>query len=518
MRKLIPVGALVIFLAACEASPTAPSLKPMGTPTPPVTCAYTASDGPSSPIAATGGQFVIHVTTTATCEWTSTSAAAFITHGGAAGATGSGSVTFNVATNTGASREGSVTVAGRTIAIGQVGAGLAPCAFNVSPLQIAAPAGASSPIVTITMTNGVNCPWTATTSSSFVSFTGPASGTGSGSVTIAIAQNTGSARSGSAIVAGQTVTVNQSAAPLGAGRVAFLSIQSDPGDFIGQGMTSSYTLTTSQFTATLDAARAELDFDMLPAGQWSLNMEAPAGQQLVAGMYDQAARWPFQLASQPGLAFGGMGRGCNRLTGRFFVSEASYAPDDTITRFHALFEQHCEGWSVKLRGQIWIDANGAEPPTMSPMPMPTSPTTFFSYTSDPGDPVGGGQARSFSLVDAKFMAWTHASAPAVNISLQAPVIPTFFWNLNFQSPAGVRLQTGAYTGATRYPFQAPGVPGLSVTGGLGCNTLTGSFTVLEASYGLQGEVLRFRATFEQHCEGITPALRGEIRIVADPWR
>jgi len=51
--------------------------------------------------------------------------------------------------------------------------------------------------------------------------------------------------------------------------------------------------------------------------------------------------------------------------------------------------------------------------------------------------------------------------------------------------------------------------------GRGCNTLTGSFTVVEVVYG-NGSVTSFDALFEQHCEGATPALRGEIRFNAHP--
>lgn len=40
--------------------------------------------------------------------------------------------------------------------------------------------------------------------------------------------------------------------------------------------------------------------------------------------------------------------------------------------------------------------------------------------------------------------------------------------------------------------------------------LTGRFEVLEAVYGATGEVERFAATFEQHCEGGVPALLGSI--------
>ncbi len=52
--------------------------------------------------------------------------------------------------------------------------------------------------------------------------------------------------------------------------------------------------------------------------------------------------------------------------------------------------------------------------------------------------------------------------------------------------------------------------------GRGCNTLSGSFIVLDVTYGPYGYLQRFHATFEQHCEGVTAALRGEIDVTAPP--
>ena len=49
-------------------------------------------------------------------------------------------------------------------------------------------------------------------------------------------------------------------------------------------------------------------------------------------------------------------------------------------------------------------------------------------------------------------------------------------------------------------------------------TVTGKFTILEYTYGTQGDLYSFRATFELRCGTATAALRGEIRVMADPWR
>ena len=89
------------------------------------------------------------------------------------------------------------------------------------------------------------------------------------------------------------------------------------------------------------------------------------------------------------------------------------------------------------------------------------------------------------------------------------------WSLNFSAPNDVDLATGNFPGATRWPFQDATEPGLSVTGqGRGCNTLTGEFDVQQADYNPDGSVDAFSATFEQHCEGVAPALYGTIQVNA----
>src|SRR5262249_19702600 len=80
-----------------------------------------------------------------------------------------------------------------------------------------------------------------------------------------------------------------------------------------------------------------------------------------------------------------------------------------------------------------------------------------------------------------------------------------------------KLAPGVYAGAIRYPFQAPTVPGVSLSGnGRGCNTLTGSFVVQTVVFGPDNYVQQFDATYEQHCEGGPLALRGQVHIANAP--
>ena len=135
-----------------------------------------------------------------------------------------------------------------------------------------------------------------------------------------------------------------------------------------------------------------------------------------------------------------------------------------------------------------------------------SAATFLFMDSEPGDFIGQGQIRDFTTEDGNFSAFVNFDN-GVSLDFDG----TEFWFLDFAAPGAVPLVPGVYEGATRYPFQSPTEPGLSVSGdGRGCNTLTGRFIVLEAVY-VGTTVDAFAADFEQHCEGAEPALFGSIR-------
>lgn len=138
----------------------------------------------------------------------------------------------------------------------------------------------------------------------------------------------------------------------------------------------------------------------------------------------------------------------------------------------------------------------------------------LTMTSDAGDYIGQGQNWSYSLPPDSF-----SSQIPYNNGVEAIVNAANgdWWYLDFGAPFGAVLTPGTYTSAARWPFQDPSQPGLSVSGvGRGCNTLTGSFTVLDATYAPDGSVQTFHATFEQHCEGAAAALRGEVQLRSIP--
>jgi hypothetical protein len=289
-------------------------------------------------------------------------------------------------------------------------------------------------------------------------------------------------------------------------QTTILFFDSQPGDYIGGGVQQTVTPANGSFVASRNFSNGVSVQVNTTGGGWTLAFAAPGNALLTPGTYDNATRWPFQSPVNPGLSIFGMGRGCNTLTGSFVIKEAVYDPSGQVQAFAADFEQHCEGGPNALLGSIRVNSSV---PFTPPPPPPTDGTTTIVLNSEAGDYIGQGLQQMFTPADGTFVA-SRNSDSGVTITFNGGSVAT--WTLAFSGPADAVLVPGSYEDALRWPFQSPTGPGLSVTGaGRGCNTLTGRFDVLEAVYGTSGQVLRFAADFEQHCEGIGPALFGGVR-------
>jgi len=156
-------------------------------------------------LGADGGDEAVPVTAPRGCSWTVTSAANWISVPVDTG-TGSARLAFTVQANAGAPRSGRLTVADQTITIAQ-STGVPACSYAISPMiqAIAATGGPGA----VAVTAGSGCAWSATSNAPWISVQAGSTGAGNGSVTFAVTPNTGTARSGTASVAGQLVTFNQ---------------------------------------------------------------------------------------------------------------------------------------------------------------------------------------------------------------------------------------------------------------------------------------------------------------------
>jgi hypothetical protein len=87
-----------------------------------------------------------------------------------------------------------------------------PCQFTVAGNTRFGAAGGSGTL-TLTVTEGTNCSWTATSEAAFITNVAPGSGTGDATVTFTVTRNNATTeRTGTINVAGQTFTINQEGA------------------------------------------------------------------------------------------------------------------------------------------------------------------------------------------------------------------------------------------------------------------------------------------------------------------
>ena len=298
----------------------------------------------------------------------------------------------------------------------------------------------------------------------------------------------------------------------------YVYLESQTGDYIGQGGSYLYT----QANAVLSTLSSGAYFSMGVEGDqnWSGDFQAMSTlSRLEVGYYGDLQRYPFQNPTKGGLSWSGEGRGCNRLTGWFVVDDVVYS-GPTLVSIDLRFEQHCDGSLAALRGKVHWDASDttsppgpAAPPTglWQPAPGATPATGNYVYLeSQPGDFVGLGSSDLYTQANAIL------SVNVANAHLSVGVNGDQKWNGDFQAMNALsRLEVGYYGDLQRYPFHNPVKGGLDWSGeGRGCNTLTGWFVVDGVTYS--GPTLTaIDLRFEQHCEGVGPALHGKIHWVSN---
>lgn len=161
------------------------------------TCTYAISPGSATPGIAGGSATVTVTTNLTTCGWTATASAPFVTINAGASGTGTGTVGYTVAPNSGVSfRQGTLTIAGQAFTVTQSGSGPAMSLDQPSLNFGAASTGVALAQVTGTQTVRLSqsgtgtVAWTATPSAPWVTVS-PISGTGSATLSVSVISTAG---------------------------------------------------------------------------------------------------------------------------------------------------------------------------------------------------------------------------------------------------------------------------------------------------------------------------------------
>jgi hypothetical protein len=158
------------------------------------------------------------------------------------------------------------------------------------------------------------------------------------------------------------------AAPAGGAVSASYVVMYSDGDYIGGGVqrifdSGNATINVSGTAGYLQISVAGGTF----GDSYSLVFAAPPGESLASGgVYVDAQRAPFREAGHPGIDISGSGRGCNTDTGLFEVKDIGIGSGGAITRLWIVYEQHCEGGTAALWGEVRI----GEPTSSAPLVAP----------------------------------------------------------------------------------------------------------------------------------------------------
>lgn len=126
-----------------------------------------------------------------------------------------------------------------------------------------------------------------------------------------------------------------------------ISMTSDNGDWIGGGR--NYTLLSSDISSVqITESRINISTNV-----FSFNFSLPNDRKISTGAYLKAERDPFRGPLNPGIDISGQGRGCNTISGEFYI----YEVDAEKSKLAMDFVQRCEGGSSALKGSIRINSD-----------------------------------------------------------------------------------------------------------------------------------------------------------------
>jgi hypothetical protein len=159
--------------------------------------------------------------------------------------------------------------------------------------------------------------------------------------------------------------------------------------------------------------------------------------------------------------------------------------------------------------------------TPGPAAAGQDPESAFLYMgSQRGEYIGAGVEWRYTQANAHFTAdhgRNGADPSSISIGIDETADGHGPWDVEFGAPRGRMLTAGRYLDAQELHVRPPGLPGIRIAGdGRACGRIAGRFVVREARFTPAGDVIRFRASFVQYCDGYLTALYGVVGIGVPP--
>jgi hypothetical protein len=166
-------------------------------------------------------------------------------------------------------------------------------------------------------------------------------------VAMPLEANAQTAPEANAVAADPAVAEILNEPPMGAGANAF-AYRGSGGYIAGyqRNVSSAFVMRGGYYGTAPKTIGVELD-------GYLLQFDAPGDANLTVGSYTGATRYPFNT-TEPGIDFSGNGRGCNTISGEYFIDDFAYDAQGT-TRLAARWVHRCEGGTLPEYG--WVTYN-----------------------------------------------------------------------------------------------------------------------------------------------------------------
>lgn len=261
---------------------------------------------------------------------------------------------------------------------------------------------------------------------------------------------------------------------------------------------SVFTISGNGETVDLSASK----FAKQLGGHWYLKFEAPQGQTLAPGRYENAGcTSAFRTGRAPGMQITDnnpicmLAAGGDTVWGWFVIRQIAYDSAGAVVSIEAIFSQrHGAPDAPPLTGVIRYQAPGRS----------------FKVQSEPG--FAWGEIAQKNHGDSSLF-WLEGTLDGLDYRAS---VRKDTWKIFIDPPTGQQLQLGHYQTSN---LADASHAGLYIQRGFApqyCSNGVGSLDIDKIDADSAGSIRSLIASFEYRCGAGTPALRGSIRYAAPP--